>query len=92
MKEQSCFKARMMWCSGNESLPMANNRSIIWKVRYQGYVEFLVQPHQMRHMTVGFERLHDAPYRSGVSLVLLNNPMNRCHSAALIQSGPVTKY
>src|ERR1700729_3779821 len=81
----------MMWCSGNESLPMANNRSIVWQVRYQGYVETLVQPYQMGHMTVGFERLHDAPYRGGVPLVLLNNPMHRCHSAvadpSLVASG-----
>jgi hypothetical protein len=40
----------MMWCSGNESLPVANNWSIVWQVRYQGYFEALVQPQQMRDM------------------------------------------
>jgi hypothetical protein len=74
-----------MWYAGNESLPMANNWSIVWLVRYQVRRGSCSAIPNAAHDCRTRAPAH-APDSGGVSLVLLNNPMNKCHSMALIHS------
>jgi hypothetical protein len=61
------------------------------QIGYRGHIETLSQPDQVRYMTIGFECLHHAADTFRISLIFLNNPMNRCHSGrpSLLESRTV---